>query len=373
MKFTINTSEFAKVLLNNSRIVPSSPINPIYEKIKLDLDDMGLVLTTSNNSLNMQTTVPFFKDNQEIIRDYSSGSTLLSAKLLSEIVKRSDGEEVTFEIIDSSQARIEGDRTTYNTPVMRAIEYPDIDFTLSGVKVEIDAQDLLNAINEVSFAASLKNTRNALTAVNLECTSSLLIFTATDGARLARKEIPTDTKEVFNINIPAKTLQEVARTLETEKNIELYVSDKKISFKFHDTIITSSLVTDPYPNVKSIIPKNFNYFLEVNSSDFLKALDNVAFIANERERTAKLTMIEGKVTVSSKSQKGGNANDTLSLFRFQGDRFEISFNIDYVSQAIRALKAEDILLSFIGEMKPFTVTNKADPSVVQLITPVRTF
>ena len=69
----------------------------------------------------------------------------------------------------------------------------------------------------------------------------------------------------------------------------------------------------------------------------------------------------------------GSANETLSTFQFNGDILEISFNSDYVISAIKALKTEDVTIAFIGEMKPFVVKSDKDPSIVQLVTPVRTY
>ena len=41
--------------------------------------------------------------------------------------------------------------------------------------------------------------------------------------------------------------------------------------------------------------------------------------------------------------------------------------------SIRAVRSEDVLICFLGEMKPFVVKNPKDDSVVELITPMRTF
>ena len=84
-------------------------------------------------------------------------------------------------------------------------------------------------------------------------------------------------------------------------------------------------------------------------------------------------MNENKVEVSSKSQQIGSGVENISNFKFKGDRLEISFNNEYVKSAIKALNCEDVTINFLGEMKPFTILNKNDNSVIQLITPVRTY
>lgn len=373
MRFTVNNQEFAKVVLAATRIIPTNPKKPILSFVKLELTKNGLTVTTSNEEISQQTLIPFFKDDKEIIRDYTVGSCLIDGRFLSEIVKRSNGDEISFETLDDSMIKIESETAVYNAVTQRAEEYVNLDFSLSGTRVDISGQDLLDAINQVSFAASLKNTRPALMGVNIECNSTRLIFTATDGARLARKEVMTDTEEIFNITIPSKSLQEVAKSIEGEANVEVYNNDKRVLFMFGNTILTSACFADAYPNVKNIIPKNFYYSLEVNSHDLLRALDKVGFVSSDRDRIAKLVMTENNIDVVSKSQRGENASDKLNLFRYVGDRLEILFNIDFVSQAIKALRSEDVLIQFIGEMKPFLIVDKNNPSVIQLITPIRNY
>ena len=84
-------------------------------------------------------------------------------------------------------------------------------------------------------------------------------------------------------------------------------------------------------------------------------------------------MSENKVRVSSRSQQLGSGEESISLFKFNGDDFEMSFNCEYVANAIRALRSEDVVLSFVGEMKPFTVSTKGNKNVIQVVTPVRAY
>ena len=58
---------------------------------------------------------------------------------------------------------------------------------------------------------------------------------------------------------------------------------------------------------------------------------------------------------------------------FEGEMLDISFNSEFVVSAIKALGSEDVIFSFIGEMKPFVIKNPNDTSVIQIVTPVRTF
>lgn len=374
MKFNIKRNEFLKAVTTASKFIPTSSPNPILLDVALVLNEEGLILYGGNGDVYLEVVVPFIIDGKEVIRDYKEGSILINAKILNEIVKAIDGEEINFEIVEEGLAKLENDSNTkYSLTVTRFEEYPDCNFEENGTRVVLDSKLFQQAVNQVAFAASQKNTRQQLKAVNFENNGTNLIFTATDGSRLAKKELQSDCTNMFSINIDAKTLLEAARTIESEKEIEIYASDKKVLFKYANTKIITNLIGGDYPNVKNIVPKTFYYFLEVNANDFLNAINSVAMLTLDRENIVKVTMVEGNVIVSSKSQLSGSGEKILSLFRYTGERLEISFNYHFVVDAIKALGSQDVLLSFIGEMKPFTITDKNDPSNIHLITPVRTY
>jgi DNA polymerase-3 subunit beta len=373
MKFTINKDEFTKGLLNVCKIINPKPVLPTLQNVKLVLDNNGLQLTGSNGDISISQLIPLFRNDKEIIRDVRQGSILINAKIISDIVRKIDGNEVTFELLDDSVAKIANDKSVFKLNSIRAEEYQDIDFSKTGTELKIKRQDFVDAVNQVAFAASVKEAQTILTAINFTGEAGILTLTATDGARLALRKLSVNIQERFSANIPCKTLLETLKSITDEEDIDIFVSDKKVLFVLKDCVIVSRLIGGEYPNTRNIIPKSFFYFLEVNASEFLNAMDRVSLLSVDRENVVKISMSDSKVEISSKSQQFGSAVESLNLFKYQGERLEISFNSAYVASAIRAVKSEDVLISFIGEMKPFTVTNKADQNVIQIITPVRTY
>jgi DNA polymerase-3 subunit beta len=84
-------------------------------------------------------------------------------------------------------------------------------------------------------------------------------------------------------------------------------------------------------------------------------------------------MDEEEVEVSARNDASGSATERISTFQYSGERLQVSFNSQFVIDAIKAVKSEDVVICFLGEMKPFVVKNPKDESVVELITPMRTF
>lgn len=376
MKFKINKSEFLKGLLQVGKIIPIKHTNPIFVNIKLELTTDSLILTGSNGDLSITTSIPFFRNNQEIIRDVQLGSILANSDILCNIVKRLDGEEIAFDVLDDNEARIEvDDKASFNLHCIDANEYADLDFSFKGVKVILDASEIANVVSQVSFAASIKNVRPVFTGVNIEGSGSKINFVATDSARLAKKEVEAEISEVFNTTVPVRTFQEIARSITDEDKITLYINDRRILVELKDTIISSVLLPGTYPNVKNIIPKNFLYTLEVDANDLIKTIETANVFSattGEKGATIRCYMSQENVVFRCSSDQNGNSSVMLNLFKYTGERLEISFKCEYVLSAVKALKTSEVLLCFQGEFNPFVIIGKNDPSVIQLLTPVKT-
>lgn len=375
MRFTINREAFLKGLTIAGKAIGSKSPIPVMMNFKLQLTIEGLSVIGSNNELTIKTIIPISNGEEKIISDVEYGATLVSNKILTDIVRKVEGEKIHFEVIDDTIVKISDSRSNFKLNAIRAEEYPEIDLSNNGVSLNLNSDVFGTLVSQTAFAASSKEQRPILTAVNLQADNNRLIATATDSARLARKEISLEESYAFTANVPAKVLSEVSKLIESE-NVEkmtLAVSDTKVLFSFGTTIVSSRLISGDYPNTKNIVPKSFNYFLEANAQELISAMERVSLLLSEKENVVKLTMSNDGVEVSTKSSQVGSATERIGTCQYEGERLEISFNSNYVIEAIKACGSEDVTLAFLGEMKPFVIKNGQDSSQIQLVTPMRTY
>ena len=374
MRFIVRRDEFLKALLIAGRAVNSkSSAMPELSNLKFSLSDEGLFVTGSNYELTIQTKIPFSINDVEIIRNFEFGETLINAKIITDMARKIESDEISLEVIDSTIALISGGRIKYNLNCIKADEYPDIDLEATGTKIQLTNAEFLSLVDQTAFAASTKEQRPILTAMHLEADEGSLTATATDSARMAKKTIPVAADLHFSANVPAKMMVEVSRLLENSNKVDCAFSDKKALFSFENTVVATRLIAGEYPNTKNIVPRVTNYVLEVNASDLAKAIDRVNILSIDRENVVDLLMTGDMVEVSAKSTQVGSASEKIDTFKFEGNNLQISFNSEFVLSAIRALGCEDVTFLFVGEMKPFVVKNASDESVIQIVTPVRTY
>ena len=375
MRFTIKREEFLKGLNIASRAISSKNAKAVLENFKLELNEKGLFITGTDENISIKTQVPYKLGEQDIIRNYKEGSVLIKARLLVEMIRKMDTEEITLDVIDSTIATISNtnNRSEYSLNCVKVDEYPDLDLEANGVQLNLTVNDFNTLVNQTAFAASLKEQRPILTALNLEAKDGVLTATATDSARMARKTISIPLGIEFLANVPAKMMVEVSHLLKGKDSLDIAFSDKKALFTIGTTIVATRLIAGDYPNTKNIVPKITNYTLEVNANDLMKAIDRANILSIDRENVVDLTMSEDGIEISAKSSQVGSAVERIDVFKYVGSNLKVSFNSEFVIAAVKALGCADVTFAFVGEMKPFVVENASDDSIVQIVTPVRTY
>ncbi len=373
MRLNIDKEQFLKALNTASKAIAAKSADPLLANLKLDLNDRGLEVTGTNKEITIQCLVPYRMGEKEIIRSAGLGAALINAKLLTEVIRRMEGTDLSLEIIDDSIAKIDDGRSSFKLNCVRAEAFTDIDLEPSGVILTMACADFFSLVEQSAFAASNKEQRPILTALNLEAEDGVLTATATDSARLARKTLPIDPDVRFRCNVPARTILDVTHLFENAERVTIAVSEASILFLFENTVICSRLISGEYPVTKAIIPQTFNYYLEVNAQELLAAMSRASLLSAERDYVVKLSMNEDEVQVSARSEQTGSALESIQTFQFTGERLEVSFNSLFVIDAIKALKSEDVRICFQAEMKPFVVLSPKDDSVIELITPMRTY
>lgn len=373
MRFTINREEFLKGLSIAARAVNPKSTFPVLSNLKIDLDDKGLFITGSNGDLTIKTLVPYYINDKEIIRNYTTGTVLVNLKVI-DWCREIRSEEISFEVIDDTIVNIT-DSTNGSEITLQCIksqEYPDLDLEPDGTEISLTHSEFSKIVNQTAFAASTKEQRLLLTALNFEATNGVLTVTATDSYRLAKKESKIPDGINFVANIPAKMVTEVDHLIENQEYISIAVNDVKALFSFDRIVVSTRLVAGDYPNTKNIIPHTINHKLNVKTDEILTAI-KLANLITERENVVDLTMNEEEVQVSAKSSQVGSSTNKINTFKYEGAPLKISFNSEFVSSAIRALDSEDVIFEFVGEMKQFVIKNPSDESVIQIMTPIRTY
>ena len=373
MRFIISRIELLNGLNIVSRAASSKSPWPILTGIKFELTNEGLYLLGSDTDISIKTFIPTELNGNQLISIFDEGSIVLPSRFILDMIRKLEGDKVDIELVDGLLVKISDAKCSYSLKGIDAHDYPPIDLKTTGSLITLKQSVLKDVISQTVFATSQKENRPMLTGVNFKIDGNVLECVATDTYRLAKKTITLPEASYFNITIPSRSLIEIGKILEDNKDIEIYINEKRVLFYLERTSISSRVISGIYPDTSKLIPTNFNYKLDVSSSDILSAIDRTSLLSSDKNNIIKLSMGKERVEVSSKTQEIGSAVERINNFNFEGNRLDISFSAQYVQEAIRAIGSEDVQLFFISDMKPFIIKNREDDSITQLVLPVRTY
>ena len=379
MKFTINRATFINKLNDVLRAISSKTTIPILTGIKLVVSDEDVTLTGSDADITIESVLSNADEKMEL-EVASAGSIVLPARFFSEIIKKLPDKQVTIEVTDGFQTQITSGTASFTINGQAANNYPHLPEIDSENTISLAGDVLKEVIGQTVLAVSTQESRPILTGIHLILSENQLVAVATDSHRLAQRKInlPTAVSQTYNVIIPGKSLQELSRMIDdNRKEIQLRIADNQVLFLLGDTLFYSRLLEGNYPDTTRLIPDTSDTTVELNASVFLAAIERASLLSHEsRNNVVKLNIQpeEQLAEISGNSPDVGNVEEQISISTVAGQPVEISFNPDYMKDALRSFGQSEIKISFTSALRPFTlVPTENEDNFIQLITPVRTY
>lgn len=377
MKFTINRQAFIKALNDVSRAISSKTTIPILTNLKLDLEEDQLVLTGSNADISIQISLAADDTANELVIE-STGGITLPATFFINIVKHLPATNMTLSI-EGLQALITSGSSSFKINGQPSSAYPKLPELSESKSLKLSAAQLIELIAQTKISASTQESRPILTGIHLSLSGNQMKAVTTDSHRLSQRIITlvgAENIDDASVIIPAKAFNELQSLLEGHNVVEVKLSANQAVFIFGRTTFYSRLLEGNYPETDRLIPSEANTEIEIDAGVLSGAIDRASLLSHEsRNNVVLLTIKDQQAEISGNSQEVGQVKETLSADKIAGDDLEISFNPDYVRDALRVLQGKTVELKFTTNLRPFIIIpeGETDNKQLQLITPVRTF
>ncbi len=379
MKFTINRSAFINQLNNVLRAISSKTTIPILTGLKMVVTDHSVILTGSDADITIESTLDA-SDSSYGLSIEEPGAIVLPARFFNEVIKKLPDKQATIEVFNGLQVRITSGTAEFTINGQDANNYPHLPEVESENTVELASDMLREVIDQTRIAVSKQESRPILTGIHVTLNNGILTAVATDSHRLAQRkvELPETADRDFDIVLPGASMTELAKMIADEKDgVKMQITENQALFIFGNTHFYSRLLEGNYPETSRLIPESSDTRLEITASDLLASIERASLLSHEsRNNVVKLSVNpENKIaTVSGTSADVGNVEEEINADQIVGNPLEISFNPDYMRDALKSFGQAKILISFTTALRPFTlVPTEEKANFVQLITPVRTY
>jgi DNA polymerase III subunit beta len=216
----------------------------------------------------------------------------------------------------------------------------------------------------VITAAARDDTLPLLTAVKLEIEGDTITFFATDRYRLAMREItwrPTDPSISTSLQIKAKTLNEVAKSLAGAGDLSLAISDDDalVGFSSGGRRSTSTLVDGDYPKIRQLFPEETPIHAVVNTAELIEAARRVSLVS-ERNGYIRLQFSDdNRVTLDAGVDDNASASEAVGA-QLSGEPITVGFNPSYLNEGLGVFDTEFLRFSFVSAPKPAMITGQQE-------------
>src|SRR3954447_16496848 len=249
------------------------------------------------------------------VEDGREGSAVVPGRLLLDVVRSLPKEDLSLEYRSSQQdVEVVSGPSTFHLRTLPSEDFPRLPERPTDTSLRVPADAFVETVARVARSASRDETRPHLTGVLVSASERELRMVATDSYRLSVKETSLDDalEGSLEANVPARTLQELARISATEggDRIEIAALEHQVIFRVGDVVLSSRLVEGRFPNYQQLLPDSYEHELRVNRAELLEVVRRISLLA-QKNAPLRMRFSEGALEVSAQTPDIGEASESL--------------------------------------------------------------
>jgi len=319
---------------------------------------------------NMETAITY-----QIEAEVSdAGECILPAKLFGDIIRRLPEGPVTVVVDENYKVSIRAGYASFTISAESADDYPELPDVNSGRSILIPQTALKELISGTIFAVSENQGRPIHTGVKFEVNNDTVSAIAVDGFRLARRTYHTQepTGRELNFVVPAHGLKEVEKILtDSDEDAAFTLGPKHILYQIGNATLVCRLLEGDFLDWRRVVPTNCPVKLTAHVSDLAASIERVGLIVSEKYKSPVRCVFSNQVLQLRTNTTIGAAEDRCAIAG-DGKELEIGFNVRYLSDALRAIPSEEVVMELTNGLSPIVLTPAEDKyDFSYMVLPVR--
>ena len=348
MRFTCEKSMLVTGLSVTGRTVAQkstlSVIEGIYCRAGHDLSLTGY---------NMETAITYSIE-AEITE---VGECVFPARLFGDIIRRLPEGPVTVTVDSNYKVSIRAGYASFNISAESAEDYPELPDVDSGRAIHIPQSALKELISGTIFAVSENTGRPIHTGVKFEIDDTSVSAIAVDGFRLARRTYHPEKPLNRNLSyvVPAQGLKEVEKILGEDEDVAFTLGNKHILYQIGCATVICRLLEGEFLDWRRVVPTGCPIKLTAHVSDLASSIERVGLIVSEKYMSPVRCVFGNQELQLRTNNTIGVAEDKCTIAG-DGKDLEIGFNVRYLSDALRAIPDEEVVMELTNGLSPIVFT-----------------
>ena len=299
------------------------------------------------------------------------GKAVLSAKLFSDIVRRTPAETVTVSVDEKNMATLESGYSRFSIIGIPAEEFPELPKLSDSTQISLPGALLKSMIRQTLFAIAESDAKPIHQGSLFSLENGILDVVSVDGYRLAVRREPVDFSEDLSFVVPGKTLSELLKLIkDSEEPVEISAGRRHILFKIDNYTVISSLLEGEFLNYKAAIPPESQTEVVLKTREAIDSVERVSLLITDRLKSPIRCLFDNNEVKLNCTTSMGRASDQLDV-EMTGQSVEIGFNNRYLLEALRNTECDEVKVQLGGPLSPMKVVPKEGDSFLFLVLPVR--
>ncbi len=342
MKFDISSSELLSGLVICSGSLSSNPVLPILEDYRFDIKDNVLTIAATNLETTIITKVDVMSDGDLVV--------CVPAKILLDTLKALPNQPISFAISEENlEIKITSSYGEYKLTGNDPADFPEIPSEEDVNTFTSKSDDIINAINNTSFAVSNDELRLAMTGVLMQLDYNKIILVATDAQKLVKHSVAGINSEFSDsFIVPKKSIQQIKNVMSSDEEVTISYNTKNVFFNFGETKVIARLIDAKYPDYNAVIPASSPNSLIISRTDFQHSLRRIAIYANKTTNQVVLNIAESSLTISAQDLDFANEATEQLTCTYNGEPLAISFSAKFLIEMLGILSSDEVELQLDG-------------------------
>ena len=279
------------------------------------------------------------------------GAMCVQARKLFDIVRTLNDGDVHFKKEENEWVEMKAGRAKFRLAGVNKEQYPEIPiFKSAPMKLSADVFNYF--IQNTAFAITNETSRFTLSGAKFVIDGEKARMVTTDGHRLAfiEKTLDAKTDAKMDALIPKKALLELVKISRSESGDVSFGEDQNhIYFETGGRLLITRKLTGNFPNYEMVMPKDNDKKVVFDLSDMKNAVRRISLMADERNRSIRVTVREGEVEVTAQSSEEGEGAEVVPA-DYTGEEVMLGFNHQYLQE----------FLNNVGALESASVSDAAE-------------
>lgn len=348
-------------------IVERKQTLPILANVLVKVEGANLHLCATDSELEIA-----YRMDIDASMDSDGATTIPALKWFDICRSLTDGSQIQING-EEDKVVVKSGRSRFSLACLPAEDFPETEQFATKLEFELPQNILKRLLAKTQFAMAQQDVRYYLNGLLFDVTRNNLHMVATDGHRLSlsRHDWEIELDEPLQLIVPRKTVLELSRILEeSEEPVKVSLGNSHIRFSLPNLVLTSKLIDGKYPDYTGVIPAHADLVLHANTTALKQALARVAILSNERYKSVRLQPQPNLLKLSANNPEQEEAEEELDV-QYQGDEFEIGFNVNYMQDALGVVDTEQVTLFFTDPNSSCLIQPQDEDDTKYVIMPMR--